>query len=166
MRVKLNNRGQQIMGMPFQLIFAIFLIVVFVIMAFIAVSFFLDLGKASNVGLFYKELQEAVDESWSGQSSESDFRVDLPSKINRICFANLTAKITGSQTDYQMIKNYDIYEANTFLLPPEYAEDMEWKLIEHLNITKMTATSNPYCVDVSEGLVIKKGFYDKSVLIE
>ena len=152
--------------MPFQLIFAIFLIVVFIIVAFIAVKYFLDLGKSSSVGLFYKEFGEAVDEAWSGQSSESTFKIDLPSGIKRICFANLTKPITGSQTDYMMIKNYDVYEANTFLLPPEYAEDMEWKLIKHLNITKRTATSNPYCVDVSKDLVIKKGFYDKLVVVE
>jgi hypothetical protein len=161
-----NKKAQQTMGLPFSLIFAIFLIIVFVVIAFIAVSSFLDWGKSSSVGLFYKDLQEAVDEAWSGQSSEDTFKIDLPSGIREICFANLSQRITGPQTEYQMIKNYDVYEANTFLLPPENAEDMEWKLIKHLNITKMTMNSNPYCVEVSQDLVIKKGFYDKLVIIE
>lgn len=165
MRV-INNKGQETMGLPFSLIFAIFLIIVFVVIAFIAISQFLNWGNSSNVGLFYKELQEKVDEAWSGQSSESKFTIDLPSGITEVCFANLTQPITGSLSEYQMIKNYDVYDANTFLIPPENAEDMEWKLIKHLNISKMTEKSNPYCVDVSQDLMIKKGFYDKSIIIE
>ena len=156
------------MGMPFGIIFAIFLIIVFVIVAFIAVSQFLDLGRASSVGLFYKELQEEVDKSMSSQSGESKpFKIDLPSKITYVCFANLSARITGSQEQYQMIHNYyRDYEANTFLLPPEHAEGMAWKMIKYINITKITANSNPYCVEATEDLTFKKGFYDKGVLVE
>ena len=51
-------------------------------------------------------------------------------------------------------------------MPPEYAEDMEWKLIEHIDVEKITAEKNPYCVDVEAGFNIKKGFYDKLVIVE
>ncbi|MBT3397533.1 hypothetical protein HOA55_00835 [archaeon] len=162
----LNKRAQQTMSMPFGLIFAIFLIVVFIVIAFIAVNSFLDIGQASNVGMFYDELQDAVDEAWRSQTSEFDFEIDLPSGIERVCFANLSASITGPQTDYNAIKNYDVYEANTFLVPPEKAEHMEWKLIKHINISKTTENRNPYCIDISRDMKIKKDFYDKLVVIE
>ena len=166
MKKGIGKKGQQTMGMPFGIIFAIFLIIVFVVIAFIAVRGFLDIGKSSGVGMFYRELQDAVDDSWGGQSSEINFTIDLPSDIKRVCFADLTANEIDEGPEYNAIRNYDVYDANTFLIPPEYAQGMEWKLIEHINITRITKDANPYCVDVEDELQINKGFYDKLVWIE
>lgn len=154
------------MAMPFKTIFAIFLIVVFVAFAFMAVGGFLNIGKSSSVGLFYDELQKAVNDAMQSQSSSNSFSIDLPSKIKKICFANLSATISNPGTDYDEIKDFSVYEANTFLLPKEYAQNMQWKLIKNINISKITEDSNPYCVDVRNDLTIKKGFYDKMVVIE
>jgi len=161
-----NRRGQQTMGMPFGMIFAIFLIVVFVVIAFIAVGFFLDIGRSSGVGLFYEELQDAVDEAWSEQSGEFDFEIDLPSGITEVCFGNMSVEITNLDPAYKELRNYDVYDANTFLVPPSEAQNMQWKLIQHINISKITATENPYCVAANGKLRIVKGFYDKLVVIE
>jgi len=73
--------------------------------------------------------------------------------------------ITNNDVKYKELKNYDVYDANTFLVPPSAAQNMQWKLINHLDIAKITASSNPYCVPVGQGLRIKKGFYDKLVVI-
>lgn len=154
------------MGMPFGMIFAIFLIVVFVAIAFIAVGYFLDIGRSSGVGMFYSDLQDEVNGALSGQYSGAHFDIDLPSKIKKVCFANLSAKITNLGPEYEAIKNYDVYDANIFLVPPEYTQNMQWNLIEYINITKITRMKNPYCVDINKGLTINKGFYDKSVWIE
>ena len=90
----------------------------------------------------------------------------MPSDIKRVCFADLTANEIDEGPEYNAIRNYDVYDANTFLIPPEYAQGMEWKLIEHINITRITKDANPYCVDVEDELQINKGFYDKLVWIE
>lgn len=153
------------MGMPFGMIFAIFLIVVFVVIAFIAVGYFLDIGRGSSIGMFYREFQEAVDDAMRGQFEESFFEIDLPSGIDSVCFANLSGEITNRGVEYEAIRNYDVYDANVFLVPPEYAENMQWKLIDRINVSRITAERNPYCVDVGDGFVIKKGFYDKEVWI-
>ncbi len=162
----MEKKGQQTMALPFGMIFAIFLIVIFIVVAFIGVKSFLSFGDTSSVGLFYQELQEAVDDAWRGQSSSSKFEMNLPSKIDKICFANLSATITHKGDDYEFIKDFYVYEANIFLIPPGAAEGMEWKLINHLDITKISETKNPYCVNVADGLMIKKDFYDKLVWIE
>jgi hypothetical protein len=162
----MKKRGQQTLGLPFGLIFAMFLIVVFIVIAFIAVGHFLEIGRTSEVGKFYTDLQESVDEAWHGQRSEFNFEVNLPSEIVRVCFANLTAEITNPGVDYQMIEMFEVYEANTFLIPPASAESLEWHNIENINVSKITSGRNPYCVDSSEDLRIKKDFYDKLVTIE
>lgn len=161
-----NKKAQQTMGMPFGMIFAIFLIVVFVVIAFMAVGSFLDLGESASVGMFYDELQKAVDDAVRGQESNRDFVVNLPGDIEKVCFGNLSAKITNPGADYDAIRNYDVYIANVFLVPPEKAQNMQWKLIDRINVTKITEVKNPYCVDVDDGLRIKKGFYDRLVVIE
>jgi len=163
---RIDKFGQQTMGMPFGMMFAIFLIVVFIVIAFIAIGGFLDIGTSASVGMFYEDLQEAVDGAWSEQSAEFDFDIDLPSGIEEVCFGNLSNLITNRDTKYKEILNYDVYDANVFLVPPEKAEDLQWKLIRHLDIAKITATKNPYCVSVRKGLRIKKGFYDRLVMIE
>jgi hypothetical protein len=101
------------------------------------------------------------------QESNRKFSIDLPSGIETICFANLSASnVNTGSVDYQAIRDYEVYDANTFLLPPEKAQGMSWKDIDRINIAKITESSNPYCVDVDVGLRIRKGFYDRFVWIE
>ncbi len=163
-----SKRAQSTMEMPFGIIFAIILIVIFLVVAFIAVNHFLNIGSCSSVGLFYDEFQKKVDSAWEGQEMSFDFKVSVPSGITKICFANLSKANTGSQGDYDEIKNYDVYDANTFLLPPGKACSMPYKLIKHMDIANITKSKNPYCVDLTQRdvLRIKKGFYDKFVTVE
>lgn len=153
------------MGMPFGMIFALFLIVVFIVIAFIAVESFLDIGESAGVGMFYRELQSVVDDTLREQASEVSFDIDLPSEIEMVCFANLSAKITNNGVEYEAIRNFEVYEANVFLVPPEYAQGMGWKLIEHINVTRITEKENPFCVSAESELRIKKGFYDRLVWV-
>lgn len=162
-----DKKGQQAIGMSFGMMFAIFLIIVFVVIAFIAVNSFLDIGESASVGLFYDELQDAVNNALTSHESDKKFSINLPSGIEKICFANLSASNVNRDTEeHKMIRNYVVYDANTFLIPPEKAGDMAWKEIDRINISKITESSNPYCVDVDDGLRIKKEFTSRLVWIE
>lgn len=161
-----GRRAQQTMSLPFGLIFSILLIVVFILIAFIAIRYFLDLGDCTKIGKFYDELQGKVDEAWRSQISSFEVEITLPSGIDQICFANLSAEERGSNEAYAALSRFDVYEANTFIMPPEKGCKMPYKLIKHINISEMTKNKNPYCVDVSKKLKLKKGVYDKLVLIE
>ncbi|MFA4960602.1 MAG: hypothetical protein WC548_02960 [Candidatus Pacearchaeota archaeon] len=162
----MKKKAQESIGMSFGVIFAIFLIIIFLLVAFFTIKHFLDIEKTSKVGLFYRDFQESVDSAFISQSTEFNFEINLPPKIEKICFANLSAKITGNQADYKELENYDIYEANVFLIPSQFAESMEYKLINHLNITKIIENKNPYCIPVSQNILIKKDFYDRLVSVE
>ncbi len=160
------KRSQHILGLPFSVLFSIFLIVVFIVVAFIAMGYFLDWRDCVGVGQFYEELQNKVDGAWASQSSDFEYEIDLPGGVDRVCFANLSASITGDVEDYEQIRDYYVYEANLFLLPAQEACNMPHKLIKHINISVIIENSNPYCVDVSENLRIKKDFYDGLVRVE
>lgn len=164
----MKKRAQQTMSLPFGMIFSIILIVIFIVVAFIAVKSFLDLGKTSSIGLFYKELQDVVDDAWQSQSSQKNFKVDLPGGVKKICFANLSQKARGSKEVLEEYKEIEFLDpmANTFLIPLEAAQGLEYKNIKHLNIEKITKDKNPYCIGSENDLLIKKDFYDKFVTIE
>jgi len=165
-RMKIKKRGQQTVGLPFGMIFSIFLIVVFIVIAFIAIGYFLDFGNTAAVGTFYEDLQVAVSDAWSGQSSNFSFDINLPSDISTVCFANLSEQITGFRDEYGQIERYEVYEANVFLIPPENAEDLQYKLLDKIDLDRITVEDNPYCVDAEGEIRISKGFYDKLVMIE
>ena len=160
----MNKKGQ-IFGMSFTTIFSILLIIAFIIIAFIAIRYFLGIGECSEVGLFYRDLQEEVDDIYfGGQVVDKGFEIKLPSGIGKVCFANLSEKITN-QEDYSAMdagnKNH-----NVFLVLFQKACNLGSNKINHINMTEITKNSNPWCVDVSRELRLKKDFYDKYVRIE
>jgi len=163
------ERGKkgQILGMSFGVIFAIFMILVFIALAFIVIGHFLDIGECGEVGNFYEDLQKEVENVMQQQYHESEFKINLPSGIERVCFADLSAQITGFDEDYEEIEIYEFKNANIFLIPPEKScEGLENNLIKHIDIEKIIKDRNPYCIDVERQLKIKKGFSDKAVTIE
>ena len=154
------------MGMPFSMIFAIFLIVIFIVVAFMGIRFFLSFGRSADVGLFYDKFQGAVDDALAAQDvSNKKFEIHLPGAITSVCFANLSEEITANREEYDQIEIHEFRQANTFLVPPGKAEGIQYKLIEHLDIAKITKDENPYCVDATGDLMINKEFYDKLVWV-
>ena len=151
-----GKKAQETMSMPFSVIFSFFLIIVFIIVAFIAAKSFLDFGSCSSVGLFYDDLQSKIDEAWHSYKSDFEFEIVLPSGVEKVCFANLSEKITGTKADYELIKDYDVYDANVFLVPSGATCDLPYKNIQHINISLITQAKNPYCVEVSKKLRIQK----------
>ena len=167
LRLSRNKHAQQTMDIPFGLIFSLFLIMVFIVIAFIAIKNFLSVGDCAGVGQFYEKFQDKVDEAWTSQSSEFSFKMDLPSGINTICFIDFSRQLqdSGGNLSWELGR-YSEEDVNVVLFPVTDACNMESKKINHINISKITESKNPYCVDISRELKIKKGFYDKQVLIE
>ncbi len=162
MKRGMNNRGQQIFGLSFGVIFAIFLIIVFIAVAFFVIWPIIGIGKCADIGFFYKDFQKAVDGAWASQSYDADYSLKIES-VERICFANMSAPITNEE-DFSKIGGFD-QQSNIFLIPPENACGMSSNFIKHLDIASITENRNPYCVDVSRTLRIRKDFYDKMVSV-
>ena len=125
------------------------------------------MANCSKVGTVYDSLQSKIDEAYRSSSSDFEMDLEIPG-INMICFANLSEKTTGSLAAYEELSKYEIYNANTFLLPTQKACDMPYKTLKHLNLSKTTLSKNPLCFDISNGgkIRIVKGYYDKSITIK
>ena len=95
MKRGVGKSGQ--MQMPFGMIFSIFLIAVFIVVAVIAITMFLNIQGNVETGSFLRDLQKEVDNLWvSSGGGEYVFERELNSKISMVCFFDVNGRITGN----------------------------------------------------------------------
>ena len=164
---KIGKRGQETMGMPFSIIFSIILIIVFIMIAFVAIRYFLNIKKCSQVGMFYEDLEKEIASAQSSSGTSKDFKIELPSGIEKVCFADLEKPATKNEGDeFTELEMFQGYEANTFLLPESETCENAYRQIDYLDIPKIIASKNPYCVNSGSALRIEKKIYDKAVFVK
>jgi len=162
-----NKRGQGIFGISFGTIFSVILIVFFIVIAFIVIKSFLNTQKCAKIGIFIDNFENDVKDAWNSQSSSFESSGNLPSNIDYVCFANLSENFNGDNFDIENeIGLYQGQNANLFFYPNKNTCNMPYHYIEHLDIGKITALKNPYCIAVKKGQIkiqIEKGFNDALV---
>jgi len=162
-----NKRGQHIFGISFGTIFSVILIVFFIVIAFIVIKSFLNTQKCARIGIFVDNFENEVKDAWNSQSSSFKSSGTLPSNIDYVCFANLSADFNGDNFDIENeIGLYQGQNANLFFYPKKNTCNMPYHNIGHLNIGKITDLKNPYCIAVDDGKIIiniEKGFNDALV---
>lgn len=170
MKKRMNNLGQETLGISFGVIFSIILIVFFIIVAGIVIKSFLDTKKCAELGIFIDRFDDDVKKTWNSQSFSGEFKGNLPVSISYVCFANLSNSIKGKFEN----QGYDIslYEGrivNTFFYPINKACEMPFNQINHLDIERITKINNPNCIAVDNGKIkmnIEKDLSDRLVDIK
>ncbi len=139
----MNKRGIEL---SFSFIFAVILIGAIVGISFYVINHFLVLGKCADVGLFYKDFQDEVDDAWRAEISRKTFEGTLPNGIDEVCIGNI-GQCSGE--DCNELRKYTIStpRANIFLLPPDKACDAPAVEIEHVEYTGFE------CIDVIDNKV-------------
>jgi hypothetical protein len=164
---KRNKKGEGVMSMPFAIIFSIILIVVFIVIAFVAIKNFLDIGKCGGVGTFYEDLQDKVNEAFASTGYKDWTDISLPSGITEVCFADLSKPQRGRfKLEYEDFDRFESYEANTFLYPANQACNMEYRQINHLDLNKIIETQNPYCISAEKKIEVIFEMYGKGVILK
>ncbi len=164
-----DKKAMQIFGMPFAVIFSIFLIIAFLVVAFFAINYFLDIKRCANIGIFLDDFQKEIRDTWKSQKAEFVFTRSMPSKVEYVCFANLNKDSDASGKEkqiYEELQRNADYEHNFFLYPQKAADGcLSSVYIEHINTTELT---NPYCFENKNSKIniqIKKGFFDLKVKV-
>ncbi len=162
-----NKRGQHIFGISFGTIFSVILIVFFIVIAFIVIRSFLNTQKCAKIGIFIDGFENDIKDAWNSQSSSFESSGNLPSNLDYVCFANLSADFNGNNFDIENeIGIYQGQNANLFFYPNKNTCNMPYHNIGHLDIGKITALKNPYCIAIDDGKLIiniEKGFNDALV---
>jgi hypothetical protein len=163
----LNKKGQSTSSLPFNWIFAVILIIIFVFAAIYGINKLIEFSYCTRIGLFTDNFQKEIDNAYYSSSTDNyEVEIDLPG-IEKICFANLSAKITGALPDYEEIKRYELKDANVFFIPPEKSCGLSYKKIRWINLQETTKSKNPYCIPtVNKVLFLKRDYDDNGVTIK
>jgi hypothetical protein len=151
-----SKRAQQLMGMPFSLIFSIILIIFFIVIAFIAINHFLNLKKCTQTGLFVQDLQEQIDKSWNSEKASFTFNSNLPTNVKYVCFANFSKGFNAQGLDETLEEEFNLYgnpNYNLLIYPVASSCDLGNQNIKHISINKITSQKNPYCIKVDKGQI-------------
>jgi hypothetical protein len=165
-----NKKGQEIFGLSFGMIFAVILIIFFVIIAFFVIKQFLCTRDCAKIGIFYDSLNKKVEDAWNSGDITNKFSIDLSSNVEAVCFADLNKPFTGKNSEIGVaIGRFDA-EDNLFLYAPKKTccNNPSYS-IKHLDLDKIIAAENPYCIKLSSGrgsLVVDMQNSDKFVKIE
>lgn len=147
-----NKKAQEIFGLSFGMIFAVILIIFFVIIAFIVIKGWIETRDCAKTGIFFSELNNKVKDAWDSGDITSRYPIDIPTQVEAVCFANLTETFTGTNKAVgDEIVTYDTND-NLFLYAPKKTKcDFSSYYIENLDLEKITASENPYCIKLSKG---------------
>ncbi len=158
-----NKKAQQAIGMSFNVIFSLILIIAFIVFAFVAIKFFMNMQETAQLVQFYENLQSEINSARSSTTTEKYFEISLPKRVTHICFANMTKERTAPQHITTQIKSY-ADDFNVYLIPQSKGHTSG--KIEHLDIEAITENENPYCVERNTKLLIKKEAFSKLVIVK
>lgn len=160
----MNKRANESVGMSMGVIFSIFLIIVFISVAFVAIRFFLNMSNTSQIGNFYTNLQDEVNKAWSSSGTNRTFEISLPKKVEYICFMDFNSSSKGEWASfYRDFEGYIYNDVNLFIYPSSAVNDLKFRKIEHLDLGEITSLNNPYCIPNPSKLTIQKEVYSRLV---
>lgn len=157
----MGKKGQ--VEISFSMIVSIMLIVAAIVVSGYAISFFLGLGKCTEIGLLYNEMQKKVD---NVEDIANDFFVGkVPSGVEKVCFGNLSLPIAyGSKEEHDFILRYGKRDKNVFLYPSYKSCEIGMSYYS----LKNTAIKEFFCVPVNNGKIkikLVKEFRDNLVRV-
>ena len=162
----MNKRGQ--MKLSFGMIFSIILIIVFLTFAFFAIKTFLGLSTSAQTGTTLNKLQTDVRAVWTSQQSSQQEVYDFPTKVQYVCFVDFSNPATGPAKPLYNSLNIAFHGTENVVLYPINSSDTNSKNIENIDLAKMTASENPFCIKNINGKVtmtLKKDFNENLVTI-
>ena len=156
MKKGMNKRAQEVMGMSFGVIFSIILIVFFIVITLIVIKAFLGQKDCAEMGIFLDRLNAQVKKAWNSDSGTFEFKGNLPSKLDYVCFANVSGNPT-IESDSKMWRRLTLFKgknANIFFYPTEKACEMPYHYIPHLDLKNTLSSDNPLCFEIDKGKVV------------
>jgi len=139
--MKFNKKGQ-VMGLPFQMIFTLILIAIFIVVGVFAIKYVVDWQKQSQAALFVNDFRNKVNELWQKDIVDYTFSESLASQVKYVCFANVS--LPNTTTEFSNVwHDLTKYQGYTMFLWPTNAVNIPNYKIEHIDFSKLP---RPYCI--------------------
>jgi len=148
-----NSQRAQIQ-LSYGMIFSVFLIVIFMVVAFIAIRTFLDIEQHVNTKIFVRNLQTEINDVHRSSANQYPSRESLGTKITHVCFFDRTIEVECVGEFRQMCEEFKgsggDNEANLYFYPKKYADESSIKINK---VDMQDFDSNPYCFENRGGFV-------------
>jgi hypothetical protein len=170
--ILINKRGDGIVGLSFSTIFSIFLIMTFLGFAiYVITQFLIPFLNCSKVGIFGEDLQEKITNAWqTSDFADTNFSGNIPSSIKQVCFANLSRPFNGNDANKkigdELKQRFENQKANMFFYPiGKGCDSLLYKNIEHINVSRIISSKNPYCIAVKGGKISLRILKDSNLVL-
>lgn len=154
MSIKNKKAQGGVFGMSFSMIFSIILIVFFIIVAFIAINFFMKTQRCSQIKLTLDEFNNDINQAFNSESSVVPENYSVPATIEYFCFVNLSANVFNANNIDQEIWDYihnsetvNDLKNNLYIYSPDKTQCLKWAKIKRLSFSE----KNPNCIKVVNG---------------
>ena len=128
----MKKRGKKgAIELSFGMIFSLILIIVFLAFGFYAITKFIALQKTIQIENFLRDFQNDVDTMWKSSQGSTPYTYSLPTSITSVCFRN---------DEFQNL------EFNSKGI-------IKGKMIEHIDIAKITKNESPFCIGNVKGKI-------------
>ena len=145
-----NKRGD--IQLSFGMMFSMFLIVVFIVVAIIAINAFLGVQCSVSSGQFIKDFQAKVNELYASSGQDVPFKSSLGNcKIDYVCFFDSEKRVSGSSKAMGEEFEGKITAGNNLYFYPAKSKDFLSVNIKYIDMSKFS--ENPYCIKVAGGNV-------------
>ncbi len=139
------------MNIPFGMIFSVIIIISIIAAGFYVIRGFVSVSNCAEIGLFYDNLKEYIDEAWRSTIHQDSFPNDkypaiIPAGIDIICFGD----IAQAPQEYNEVRKAFINRnGNVFLYPPKKACDagLSYLKLEHVKIDRF------FCLQVKNNKI-------------
>lgn len=143
-----SRKAEGVFGLSFGMIWSIILIVFFVLAAFIGIRVFLGYQEKTTIGFFLDDLDKSVKEAFYAESTNYEFKSNLPSGIEYVCFVNFTSPTRNPNDAEKMIwdlvtSTYYEPDMNIYLYTPNKDYGISFDKINYIYTER-----NPLCVKV------------------
>lgn len=156
-----KSRKGQMMELPFQLIFSIILIAVFIYSAIYGIRYFLERSEQVQAVQFLADLKSKVNLAWQATEKSEVYAFSLPKKIEKVCFADLKALRFNST----ICPGFEMYRdrarmagSNVFFCPPEGAYKIGAPVHYKMDCEGtpcLEFTKQPYCIENTGSVKIR-----------
>lgn len=112
----MDKRGQ--LQLSFSMLFSIIIIIATIAVAIYFISNFLETSRCAQINLFKNNLQEKIDEVWRSAQAQQTFEINLPTKVDEVCFGSVAQAGNEYQKEFAQLRRYSEFEEyDLFLLP-------------------------------------------------
>ena len=142
------SKKGQIMGLSFQMIFAIILIAVFLYVAIFAIRTVMQNVDRAKIALFVSDLKGKVNEVYYMTESSQTFSFNLPPAIKYVCFTSNPAKMDIIK--WPGLYLYKTAKSNLLFYPAESVSNIKINPNFMINCEGVEClqfpAENPYCI--------------------